>query len=185
MTTIKIKIKNRRKQEVGNKSRMKQVAEKLLRFYDEDLGEKKESEWQWTQPIVSKVEVGARERNQVKLLKLEINDQRCDACCNDKIDQSHFSATLHLSSLVSKKPSARSISYIRTKHPPWRTGQGLQRLGGSDTAQLSDSSGLRCCIYEHPSSLFISLSWGKRNHSQFTEAPLFMFSRETKGRVWS
>ena len=44
MTTIKIKIKNRRKQEVGNKRRMKQVAEKLLRFYDEDLGEKKESE---------------------------------------------------------------------------------------------------------------------------------------------
>lgn len=98
-------------------------------------------------------------------------------------DQSHFSATLHLSSLVSKKPSARSISYIRTKHPPCRTGQGLQRLGGSDTAQLSDSSRPRCSIYEHPSSLFISLSWGKRNHSQFTEAPLFMFSRETKGRV--
>lgn len=60
---------------MGIDKRMKQMAEKLLRFYDEDLRENKESERQWTQDIASKVVVGvARERNQVKVLKFKIND---------------------------------------------------------------------------------------------------------------
>lgn len=50
------------------------MAEKLLWFYDEDLGEESEKEytqvlvrWWWGE--------GARELKQVKLLRFEINDQ--------------------------------------------------------------------------------------------------------------
>lgn len=98
-------------------------------------------------------------------------------------DQSHFLAALYLSLRVSKKPSAPSIGHIRVNYAPSSVGQVLQRSDSSDTSQLSYSSEARLYIYEHPLSLFISLSLGKRNYLQFKESPFFMFSRQTKGRV--
>lgn len=76
-------------------------------------------------------------------------------------DQSHFLATLYLSLLVSEKPYACSISYIRVNQPPFSMRQVLQRSGSSDTSQLPYSPGPKLYTYEHPLSLFLEV-WGKK-----------------------
>lgn len=80
-------------------------------------------------------------------------------------DQSHFLATLYLSLLVSEKPYARSISYIRVNQPPFSMGQVLQRSGSSDTSQLPYSPGPKLYTYEHPLSLFLEV-WGKKKKKE-------------------
>lgn len=82
-------------------------------------------------------------------------------------DQSHFSTTLCLSLLVSKRPFARPISYIRVGHPPSR---GFHRY--LTTVILFGTKASHVFIWTL-SSLFISLSVGIKKSCTVQRSPIF------------